>query len=71
MTRLAPDWGGLVLFRSVGEEVVIQAGNHEVLVVVEAAGGGRAQLRFIAQPGVQIWRSEVLGRQNEEKENGK
>lgn len=71
MTRLAPDWGGLVLFRRVGEEIVIRTGNQEVLIVVEAAGGGRAQLRIIADSGVQIWRGEVLRRQDEEKEGGK
>lgn len=71
MTRLAPDWGGLVLFRRAGEEIVIRAGNYEALIVVEAAGGGRAQLRIIADSGVQIWRGEVLRRQDEEKENGK
>jgi len=72
MSRLAPDWGGLVLFRRAGEEIVIRAGNYEVLIVVQAAGGGRAQLRIIADSGVQIWRGEVLSQGNgEEKENGK
>jgi sRNA-binding carbon storage regulator CsrA len=64
----APDWGGLQLFRRIGEEVVIRLGTEEVVIVVEAVGGGRCQLRFIAPPTVVIQRAEVVRRMDEEKE---
>lgn len=57
---LAPDWGGLTLYRKRGEEVVIQAGDLELIIVVEAVGGGRCQLRFVADDGVQIERGELF-----------
>lgn len=70
MAGFAPDWGGLVLFRKVGEEILVRAGKSELIIVVEAVGGGRCQLRFIADDSVEIQRGE-LARRNEDKENGR
>jgi len=70
MAGFAPDWGGLVLFRKAGEEVLVRAGNSELIIVVEAVGGGRCQLRFLADDTVEIQRGEVV-RRNEDKENGR
>jgi len=62
--------GGLWLTRSVGEEIIIGEGEHEAVVVVEAASGGRAQLRILAGPSVRIQRAELRWTTTE-KENTK
>ena len=51
--------GGLWLTRNVGEEIIIGEGEHEVVIVVEAASGGRAQLRILAGPQIKIQRAEL------------
>lgn len=51
--------GGLRLTRCVGEEIIINEGEHETVVVVEAAAGGRAELRIIAGPNIKIQRAEL------------
>lgn len=60
MAALAPEWGGLCLFRRVGEEIVIQHAGEEAIVVVVAVGGGRVQLRIVAPDAWGIQRGEVL-----------
>ena len=57
----ASDKGGLRITRSVGEDLVIGQDNDEVVVVIEAAAGGRVQLRIVAQKHVKIMRAELLG----------
>ena len=57
----ASDKGGLRITRSVGEELVIGQDNDEVVVVIEAAAGGRVQLRIVAAKHVKIMRAELLG----------
>jgi sRNA-binding carbon storage regulator CsrA len=70
MSSFAPDWGGLVLFRKAGEEILVRAGKSELIIVVEAVGGGRCQLRFVADDSVEIQRGEVVRRDND-KESGR
>lgn len=51
--------GGLWLTRSAGEEIIIGEGENEVVIVIEAASGGRAQLRILAAAHVKIQRAEL------------
>ena len=57
--------GGLRITRCAGEEIVLGEGDNEVVVVVETASGGRAQIRVVAPPYVRIMRAELLGKENE------
>lgn len=51
--------GGLWLTRAVGEEIIIGEGENEIVIVVETASGGRAQLRILAGPNIKIQRAEL------------
>lgn len=60
MTGYATPFGGLVINRRIGEEIVIGEGENEAVVVVEAASGGRVQLRIVAGDNVRIRRAETI-----------
>ncbi len=55
----ASEIGGLVLNRRVGEEIIIGEGPDETVIVVEAASGGRVQLRLVAPDHIRIQRAEL------------
>ena len=61
-----PAFGGLYLNRKVGEELVIGEGEHECVICVEAAAGGRVSLRITAGPSVRIDRSEIRKERNQD-----
>lgn len=62
--------GGLWLTRSVGEEIIIGEGENEVVIVVEAASGGRTQLRLLAGPHITIQRAELRWSTTDDQEKG-
>ena len=60
MTGYGPNVGGPTLTRRAGEEIILNQGtDSETVIVVEAAAGGRAQLRIIAPRHVTIDRAET------------
>ena len=62
MTGYGPNIGGLTLTRRAGEEIILNQGtDSETVIVVEAAAGGRAQLRIIAPRHVTIDRDSPPG----------
>lgn len=62
---------GLVVTRSIGQEVVIeQAGQIVAVVQLSSVGGGRAGLRIRARPDVLVDRAEVYHRRRKEPAGG-
>ena len=59
MANYAPQRGGLVITRVVGEELIIGEGINECVIVVESAAGGRTQLRILADRSIPIHKAEV------------
>ncbi len=56
--------GTLLLSRKEGENIVIMAGNQQIIINLEEATKGKAKIRLCASPDVKIYREEIFKQEN-------